>query len=216
MSGTLQFTRKGLRPAVEVSLGCNLDPNTVGYLRYSSRYRCGPARSPVSDWGVQSAGDGGVGGAAGGGERDVQHGGPQHRAPLHLSIPTVRAAPHISHATGGNCVGPPAHCHRARLLQHTWKLPETKRKFRAAVKLGTFGLVVEYGCEERVTEHSVLGATMVVGTSGVLCRVKLTRASQTYLFPFQLSDEILLQPGESVSCGNVSLAHPSLVWIDIF
>ena len=80
------------------------------------------------------------------------------------------------------------------MLAHTWKLPEKKRKFRGALKIGTFGAILEYGVEEKITEHSSLGATMVVGTMGVICKLKLTRASQTYLFPFQLSDEVMLQP----------------------
>ena len=35
---------------------------------------------------------------------------------------------------------------------------------------------------------------MVVGTTGVICKLKLTRASQTYLLPIHLSDEVMLQP----------------------
>ena len=67
-------------------------------------------------------------------------------------------------------------------------------QMRLAVKAGTFGAIVEYGVEERVSSQSSLSATMVVGfPTGVTVRLKLTRASQTYLFPFHLSDEILVQ-----------------------
>ena len=45
-----------------------------------------------------------------------------------------------------------------------------------------------------MTNHSTIGATMVVGTTGVICKLKLTRASQTYLLPVHLSDEVMLQP----------------------
>ena len=66
------------------------------------------------------------------------------------------------------------------------------------MKVGTFGAILEYCVEEKITEHSsptlLIVATMVVGTMAVICKVKLTRASQTYLFPFQLSDEVMLQP----------------------
>ena len=36
MSGSLQFSRKGLKPGFETSLGTYLDSQTVGYLRYST------------------------------------------------------------------------------------------------------------------------------------------------------------------------------------
>ena len=95
------------------------------------------------------------------------------------------------------------------MIAHTWKLPEKKRKFRAALKAGTFGAILEYGVEEKITDHSSLGVTMVVGTMGVICKLKLTRASQTYLFPFQLSDEVMLQP---VFYGTVA---PLLAWLTV-
>ena len=75
--------------------------------------------------------------------------------------------------------------------------------------MGTFGALLEYGCEERVTTHSTLGATMVVGTTGVTCKLKLSRSSQTYLFPFHLSDEVMLQP---VFYGTVV---PLLGWLTV-
>ena len=75
--------------------------------------------------------------------------------------------------------------------------------------MGTFGALLEYGCEERVSSHSSLGATMVVGTTGVTCKLKLSRASQTYLFPFHLSDEVMLQP---VFYGTVV---PLLGWLTV-
>ena len=60
------------------------------------------------------------------------------------------------------------------------------------MKVGTFGAILEYYVEEKITEHSsptlLIVATMVVGTMGVICKVKLTRASQTYLFTFRMTD----------------------------
>ena len=35
---------------------------------------------------------------------------------------------------------------------------------------------------------------MIVGTTGVTCKLKLTRASQSYMLPIHLSDEVMLQP----------------------
>ena len=58
---------------------------------------------------------------------------------------------------------------------------------RLFIRLGTFGAMIEYGVERRVSTHSTLGATMVVGIPvGVTLRVKLVRASQTYTFPIHL------------------------------
>lgn len=62
-------------------------------------------------------------------------------------------------------------------------------------RIGTFGAMLEYGVERRVSTHSTLGATMIVGIPvGITVRIKLIRASQTYTFPIHLSDEILMQP----------------------
>ena len=53
---------------------------------------------------------------------------------------------------------------------------------------------MEYGIERRITPHSNLGATMLVGIPfGVTLKVKFTRASQTYTFPIHLADEVPLQ-----------------------
>jgi DnaJ family protein C protein 11 len=44
------------------------------------------------------------------------------------------------------------------------------------MKAGTFGAIMEYGVEERITGQSSLSATMGVGFPvGVTCRLKLTR-----------------------------------------
>ena len=58
-------------------------------------------------------------------------------------------------------------------------------------RFGTFGALMEYGIERRITPHSNLGATMLVGIPfGVTLKVKFTRASQTYTFPIHLADEV--------------------------
>lgn len=50
---------------------------------------------------------------------------------------------------------------------------------------------------------------MIVGTTGVTCKLKLTRASQSYLLPIHLSDEVMLQP---VFYGTVV---PLLAWVTV-
>ncbi len=58
-------------------------------------------------------------------------------------------------------------------------------------RLGTFGLIFEYGVHRQISQHSTLGATMVVGIpTGITLRIRLNRATQTYLFPLHLSDEV--------------------------
>ena len=69
---------------------------------------------------------------------------------------------------------------------------------------------MEYGVEEKVTSQSNVSATMLVGFPlGVTCRLKLTRSSQTYVFPFHLSDEILVQP---IFYGTIC---PVVLWFTI-
>ena len=61
------------------------------------------------------------------------------------------------------------------------------------IRLGTFGAMLEYGIERRITPNSNLGATMIIGVPfGVTLRVKFTRATQTYTFPIHLADEVCL------------------------
>ncbi|KAJ8687569.1 hypothetical protein QAD02_023363 [Eretmocerus hayati] len=80
-------------------------------------------------------------------------------------------------------------------LSYVHKMEERRLDLRGHVKLGTFGWVVEYGAEKRISEHTSVSAVVHVGTpSGVYLRVKLKRAYQTYTFPIWLSDEFLPAP----------------------
>ena len=61
-------------------------------------------------------------------------------------------------------------------------------------RVGTFGALMEYGIERRLTPHSNLGATMLVGIPfGVTLKIKFTRASQTYTFPIHLADDVSIE-----------------------
>ena len=54
--------------------------------------------------------------------------------------------------------------------------------------------MIEYGVDRKITEQSTLAATVAVGIpQGVILRIRLNRASQTYLFPLHLSDEVIMQ-----------------------
>ena len=45
--------------------------------------------------------------------------------------------------------------------------------FLFLTRFGTFGVVFEYGCEKKVSQFSVLGATMTVGTPmGVSLKIR--------------------------------------------
>jgi len=88
-------------------------------------------------------------------------------------------------------------------IPHTYLLLSAVKKFdessglkvSGSVRAGTFGAVLKYGVERKLTHHSTLGATMAFGLPiGVTLTIKVTRGQQTYLFPLHLADEILVQP----------------------
>lgn len=69
---------------------------------------------------------------------------------------------------------------------------EDKGRIKVAIKVGTFGAVVEYGCDKKISSRSTVGAAMVIGVpSGVTLKLKVNRANQTFIFPILLSEEIL-------------------------
>lgn len=61
--------------------------------------------------------------------------------------------------------------------------------------MGTFGWVVEYGAEKKLSKHTTVSAVVSIGApTGVNLRIKLKRAYQTYNFPIRLSDELYPAP----------------------
>lgn len=69
---------------------------------------------------------------------------------------------------------------------------EDQTKVKGSLKTGWFGTVVEYGAERKISRHSVLSASVSVGVpQGVTLKIRLSRASQTYLFPVHLTDQLL-------------------------
>lgn len=72
------------------------------------------------------------------------------------------------------------------------KLAEYEMKLRLAAKLGTFGYMVEYGAEKKVSKYSTVTASVSIGSpTGVILKLKLIRSSQSYIFPIQLSEDII-------------------------
>ncbi|XP_063224504.1 dnaJ homolog subfamily C member 11 [Bacillus rossius redtenbacheri] len=65
-------------------------------------------------------------------------------------------------------------------------------RLRSSVKVGTFGALLEYGAEKKLSQHSTVAASVILGVpTGVTLKIKLTRASQSYVFPVHLSEELL-------------------------
>ncbi|XP_075870607.1 dnaJ homolog subfamily C member 11-like [Nelusetta ayraudi] len=83
--------------------------------------------------------------------------------------------------------------HSYLMMSYQYKFQdEEQTKVKGSVKTGWFGTVVEYGAERKISRHSVLSATVSVGVpQGVTLKIKLARASQTYLFPIHLTDQLL-------------------------
>lgn len=72
---------------------------------------------------------------------------------------------------------------------------ESFLKLKLAAKVGTFGALVEYGAEKRVSKQSTVSASVVVGVpTGVSLKLRLNRANQTYSFPILLCEEIMPSP----------------------
>ncbi|KAJ8920873.1 hypothetical protein NQ315_015666 [Exocentrus adspersus] len=85
--------------------------------------------------------------------------------------------------------------HSFVLVQYTRKMMNQELKLKIAVKAGTFGGVVEYGAEKKISKHSNLSFAVVCGVpAGVKLKIRLTRASQTYSFPIHLCEEIMPAP----------------------
>ncbi|KAM8913997.1 dnaJ homolog subfamily C member 11-like [Spinachia spinachia] len=83
--------------------------------------------------------------------------------------------------------------HSYLMMSYQYKFQdEEQTKVKGSVKAGWFGTVVEYGAERKISRHSVLSATVSIGVpQGVTLKIKLARASQTYLFPVHLTDQLL-------------------------
>ncbi|KAL1494865.1 hypothetical protein ABEB36_010383 [Hypothenemus hampei] len=80
-------------------------------------------------------------------------------------------------------------------LQYTRKVITQELRLKLAFKFGTFGGVVEYGAEKKVSKHSNLSFSVVCGVpSGVKLKLRLTRANQVYSCPIHLCEEIMPSP----------------------
>uniref|UniRef100_A0A3P9HIM5 DnaJ (Hsp40) homolog, subfamily C, member 11b n=1 Tax=Oryzias latipes TaxID=8090 RepID=A0A3P9HIM5_ORYLA len=171
----LQFSPRGPRPSCSLMTARHLDQNTMGYLQW----RWGPTSAMTSSL-----------------VRDTKS----------------------SHFTLALQLGVP---HSYLMMSYQYKFQdEDQTKVKGSLKTGWFGTVVEYGAERKISRHSVLSATVSMGVpQGVTlklryeppqCRIfyvmfvwrvftfvlscfffRLARASQTYLFPIHLTDQLL-------------------------
>ncbi|XP_037284493.2 dnaJ homolog subfamily C member 11 [Rhipicephalus microplus] len=77
------------------------------------------------------------------------------------------------------------------MVSYTYKFPDEGR-LKGSIKIGTFGAIVEYGVEKKISQHNTIGATMVIGVpTGVTLKLRLNRATQSFVFPIFLSEEPL-------------------------
>ncbi|XP_063072693.1 dnaJ homolog subfamily C member 11 [Engraulis encrasicolus] len=83
--------------------------------------------------------------------------------------------------------------HSYLMMSYQYKFQDDDQtKIKGSLKTGFFGTVVEYGAERKISQHSVLAGTVSIGVpQGVSLKIRLNRASQTYLFPIHLTDQLL-------------------------
>ncbi|KAK2157929.1 hypothetical protein LSH36_181g03013 [Paralvinella palmiformis] len=78
------------------------------------------------------------------------------------------------------------------MISYTHKFLDDDMKLKGSLRVGTFGVVAEYGCEKQVTKFSTLGATVSIGIPiGVILKLKMNRGNQIYMIPIHLADEIV-------------------------
>ncbi|XP_046439736.1 dnaJ homolog subfamily C member 11-like [Daphnia pulex] len=93
-------------------------------------------------------------------------------------------------------------------MSYCHKLEKHEGRLRATVKAGTFGAMLEYGLQRKVSQHSSLAVSMTVGVpTGVRLKIKLLRGNQIYAFPIHLCHEVLPSP---IFYGTVT---PMIAWI---
>lgn len=98
--------------------------------------------------------------------------------------------------------------HSYLTLSHTLKFEKLEGRLRGSLKAGTFGAMVEYGVERKVSEHSSLAMSMTVGVpTGVMLKIKLLRGNQVYNFPIHLCEDVLPSP---IFYGTVA---PLVAWV---
>lgn len=85
--------------------------------------------------------------------------------------------------------------HTYAALSYTHKMPDQESKVKLTGKAGTFGAILEYGAEKKVSQNSSLAASLALGVpTGVQLKIKLHRASQTYAATIMLCEEIMPAP----------------------
>nr|CAG4641554.1 EOG090X03AJ [Eurycercus lamellatus] len=95
-------------------------------------------------------------------------------------------------------------------LSYVHKLEKHDGRLRGSVEAGTFGAIVHYGLERKVSEHSSLAVAMSIGVpTGVVLKIKLSRGNQIYNFPIHLCEDVLPSP---IFYGTVT---PMVAWIII-
>lgn len=80
-------------------------------------------------------------------------------------------------------------------LAYIRKLELNNTKLKGKVTVGLVGSSIEYGCETSLTKHSILDASVEIGsTSGVQLKMKCYFSNQAYSLNILLHDEAVLAP----------------------
>uniref|UniRef100_H2ZE49 J domain-containing protein n=1 Tax=Ciona savignyi TaxID=51511 RepID=H2ZE49_CIOSA len=81
--------------------------------------------------------------------------------------------------------------HSFGVVTAKYKMPDRKSSLKIGFEAGTFGAVVEYGGEHRMSDNSIVSVNVRIGVPvGVALKLRLNRFTQTYLIPITLSEEV--------------------------
>eukprot|EP00123_Amoebidium_parasiticum_P005462 comp16651_c0_seq1/m.14849 comp16651_c0_seq1/g.14849 ORF comp16651_c0_seq1/g.14849 comp16651_c0_seq1/m.14849 type:complete len:554 (-) comp16651_c0_seq1:203-1864(-) len=68
-------------------------------------------------------------------------------------------------------------------------------KLKGVAQVGTSGMTVEYGADRKISRYNKFGMWVAIGIpSGVVVKVKFSRANQTFLFPIQIAETATSSP----------------------
>lgn len=73
-------------------------------------------------------------------------------------------------------------------MTYQYKL-DADTRIRTGIKFGVLESQLSYGADRKISQHSNLGASMTISSlSGVVLKIRLNRANQSFVFPISLSE----------------------------
>lgn len=80
-------------------------------------------------------------------------------------------------------------------FHYAYRFTQYDLKVKGTLRLSSYGALVEYGCEKKITQFSNLNASVAVGVpSGVTLKLRVTRGNQLFVFPIHLSEYVSPSP----------------------